>query len=224
MPRDLPPLAALRAFEAAARHRHYSDAARELGLTASAVSHQIKRLEENLGAALFERHEGGMRLTAFGRRYLGPVQGTLYELAAVTGALRREVAEGPVLLVAPESFAAAWLASRRAALARDLPLVELQLRSRVGRGERADLEVRLGQGRWDRLCSAELQSLPGGRGYHLVWHRGCRESAAALALREWLLAQGEAVRPPAPAFSETRSPLRPCERTPVPRVTAPLSL
>lgn len=220
MVRDLPPLAALRAFEAAARHRHFSDAARELGLTASAVSHQIKRLEENLGAPLFERRSGGMWLTPFGRRYLEPVCGALEALAAASSALRRETAGGPALLAAPEGFLKGWLAPRRAALARDLPQVELAVCSRVGPGRRADLEVRAGQGDWERLCSAELQPLPDGRGYHLIWQRGRRESAAVLALREWLLAQAG----PAADVSETRSPLRPCESRPAPRATAPLSL
>lgn len=224
MVRDLPPLAALRAFEAASRHPRFTDAARELGLTASAVSHQIKRLEENLGSALFERRVGGMRLTPVGRRYLEPVREALDKLAVVSASLRRETAEGRLLLLAPEGFVKTWLAPRRAALARDLPLVALTVCGRLGRGESADLEVRLGQGHWERLCSAELQPLAGGRGHHLVWHRGRHETAAALALREWLLAQAGAVPAAVPSVSGTRSPLRQCETRPAPPVTAPLSL
>ncbi len=64
--RRLPPLAAVRVFEAAARHLNYTAAAAELGMTQAAVSYQVKLLEERLGLALFRREGRGVRLTAAG--------------------------------------------------------------------------------------------------------------------------------------------------------------
>src|SRR5690606_27251488 len=66
--RRLPPLVALRAFEAAARHQSFRAAADELAVTATAVSHQIRQLERRLGVALFERQARGVVLTMEGRR------------------------------------------------------------------------------------------------------------------------------------------------------------
>lgn len=231
MGRNLPPLAALCAFEAAARHPRFTAAAKELGLTASAVSHQIKRLEEHLGGSLFDRGGDMVRLTPLGRRYLLPVRAALDAIALASGEVRREVAGGRVLLTAPAAFVEGWLAAQRPALESELPQVVLAVVPKAAPGERADLEVRLGPGDWDRLCSAELQPLAGGRGYYLVWHRGGRDSAAAMALREWLLARaaagpaaGSAAGSLAGPISETRSLPRHCARHPAPRSTAPSSL
>jgi LysR family glycine cleavage system transcriptional activator len=65
---DLPPLTAIRVFEAAARHENFSRAAEELAMSQAAVSYQMKVLEERLGVALFARHARGMTLTDLGRR------------------------------------------------------------------------------------------------------------------------------------------------------------
>ena len=65
----LPPFAALRAFHAAAVHGRFRDAAESLGVTESAISHRIRRLEDFLRTALFDRSGSGVRLTAAGRRY-----------------------------------------------------------------------------------------------------------------------------------------------------------
>ena len=70
--RRLPPLAAIRAFEAAARTENFTAAAAELGMTQAAVSYQVKSLEERLGAPLFVREKGRARLTALGQRLLPP--------------------------------------------------------------------------------------------------------------------------------------------------------
>ena len=68
--RRLPPLAAIRAFEAAARTENFTAAAAELGMTQAAVSYQVKSLEERLGAPLFVREKGRARLTPLGQRLL----------------------------------------------------------------------------------------------------------------------------------------------------------
>ena len=70
MSRRLPPFAAIRAFEAAARNESFTAAAAELGLTQAAVSYQVKALEERLGAPLFVRERGRARLTPLGQRLL----------------------------------------------------------------------------------------------------------------------------------------------------------
>jgi LysR family glycine cleavage system transcriptional activator len=64
--RDLPPLATLRAFEAAARHLSFRNAAAELGVTPTAISHQVRLLEESLGHAMFVRHVRRVSLTPAG--------------------------------------------------------------------------------------------------------------------------------------------------------------
>ena len=71
--RRLPPLSAIRVFEAAARHEHFTAAADELGMTQAAVSYQIRALEDRVGAKLFSRSKGRVRLTDTGRRLLGPL-------------------------------------------------------------------------------------------------------------------------------------------------------
>ena len=68
--RRLPPLSAIRVFEAAARHEHFTLAADELGMTQAAVSYQIRSLEERVGVKLFERGKGRVRLSDAGRRLL----------------------------------------------------------------------------------------------------------------------------------------------------------
>src|SRR5260221_11813696 len=77
----LPPLHALRAFEAAARHLSFARAAAELNLTPSAISHQIRHLEESLGRRLFERRPRGLELTALGKIYFPLVRNAFQQLA-----------------------------------------------------------------------------------------------------------------------------------------------
>ena len=71
--RRMPPLSAVRVFEAAARHEHFTAAADELGMTQAAVSYQIRALEERVGVKLFERSKGRVKLTDAGRRLLSPL-------------------------------------------------------------------------------------------------------------------------------------------------------
>src|SRR5215218_9741517 len=94
--RRLPPLAAVRVFEAAARLENFTSAANELGMTQAAVSYQVKLLEERLGAALFVREKGRARLTGLGLRLLpqltkasNPIEGAFAELRKENGALLR---------------------------------------------------------------------------------------------------------------------------------------
>jgi DNA-binding transcriptional LysR family regulator len=88
MSRLLPPLNALRAFEAAARHLSFREAAAELHVTSGAVSLHIKKLEETLGAKLFERRARSVMLTEIGQRYFRPVRTAFRILKDATAELR----------------------------------------------------------------------------------------------------------------------------------------
>ena len=88
---SIPPISNLLAFEAVARRRSFSMAGSELHLTASAISHQIARLESDLGVRLFERSAHGVRLSLAGEQYLERVAGALSAISAATEDLRQGV-------------------------------------------------------------------------------------------------------------------------------------
>src|SRR3979490_1532930 len=108
----LPPLETLRVFEVACRHGSYSEAARELHVTHSAVSQRIRQLEVELGVTLFERQGNRMVLTPSGVRLLAGVNRAFSELSAALGGIktRRTDAEVTVSLLAV--MAARWLVPR----------------------------------------------------------------------------------------------------------------
>ena len=110
MQRRLPPLNALHAFEAAARHESFSRAAKELHVTHAAVSHQIRALEKWLGAPLFERTARSVRLNERGRSYFPLVQGIFDQLHAGTATLLTASRDEPLIVTAPPAFAVLWLA------------------------------------------------------------------------------------------------------------------
>lgn len=106
------PLNALRTFEAAARLRSFKQAAAELNVTPTAVSHQVRSLERHLGVALFERGAGGVRITAPGNRLLDAVHGALLDIGQAIDALRPRRSGGTVTVTTTHSFAALWLVPR----------------------------------------------------------------------------------------------------------------
>jgi LysR family glycine cleavage system transcriptional activator len=106
------PLNSLRAFESAARQRSFSKAADELCVTHSAVSHQIKQLEEHLGTALFVRSNRGVRLTGAGETLLPVVGETFDRVAATLDGLISPARGGALKLTTTPSFAAKWLVPR----------------------------------------------------------------------------------------------------------------
>lgn len=120
------PLPALRVFEAASRNRSFRQAAAELHLSPSAVSHAIRRLEQSLGAALFERDGRAMHLTAAGETLMRHVSRGFAELQAGVAAVG---AGGPLLfrLHCAPSFAAQWLAPRLPRLLAQHPSLEVRL-------------------------------------------------------------------------------------------------
>jgi LysR family glycine cleavage system transcriptional activator len=109
----LPPLNSLRCFEAAARHRNFTAAAKELGVTQAAVSKQIKNLEEHLGLPLFNRSNGRMQLTREAERLFHSTSVALTEIETTVAQLRRKRSGNDHLTIATTlAFANFWLMPR----------------------------------------------------------------------------------------------------------------
>lgn len=123
----LPPLACLRTFEAAARHRNFTQAGAELSLTQSAVSRQVKRLEDDLGRPLFERGHDGLRLTPAGEQYFRVVQRLLRELRDESARLRRRGDDRQLTLASSPTIASIWLARQLPDFQRAHPEVEIRI-------------------------------------------------------------------------------------------------
>lgn len=111
MGRKLPPFAAVRAFEAAARHLSYTKAADELCLSPSAVSHQVRALEEFLDTKLFERRSNKMQLTQTGKAYSGKMTSLLDTFEASTSDIA-DTANQTLRVLCTPGFAARWLVPR----------------------------------------------------------------------------------------------------------------
>ena len=132
MSHDLPPLNALRAFEAAARLNSISQAADELHVTHGAVSRQVRLLEEHLGVALFSKEGRGLKLTDAGIR-LRDVSAELFgRLRSTCAELQQGQADAPFVLACPGSLLARWFIPRLDRLNRELPELRLQLSASEG--------------------------------------------------------------------------------------------
>ena len=112
MPALIPPFNALRAFEAAARHLSFSRAAAELNVTASALSHQVKGLEDFLGLKLFHRRSRGIELTDAGRLLYPGLSGGFAQIRQAVAGLARASQDRVLVISAPPGFTAKWLAPR----------------------------------------------------------------------------------------------------------------
>lgn len=112
MNRRLPPFPAIRAFEAAARHMSFVKAADELCVTPSAISHQIKSLEEFLGHNVFAREGNRLELTGIGRSYLNQLTEILDALDRASAAATSRGKRGPLRVIVSPSFGARWLMPR----------------------------------------------------------------------------------------------------------------
>jgi len=110
--RKLPPLATLRAFEAAARHRSFKRAAAELGVTPTAISHQIRLLEDICGQELFRRRPRPLALTAAGERLYPVLRHGFDAFASALGSLSEDPQQGPLRVTTPNAFASHWLVPR----------------------------------------------------------------------------------------------------------------
>ena len=111
MGRKFPPFAAVRAFESAARHKSFKNAAEELCLSPSAISHQIRALESYLDTALFERNGNAIELTLTGRGYAGKLTGLLDAFDETTRSIS-QAGQRPFRVLCTPGFAARWLVPR----------------------------------------------------------------------------------------------------------------
>ncbi len=157
--RRLPPLAAIRAFEAAARTENFTAAAAELGMTQAAVSYQVKSLEERMGAPLFVREKGRVRLTALGIRLL-PALSTAFDTIEAAFASHREEDESLLTITTTHTFANTWLAWRLGAFQVDHPDLAVRMTTSNElvdmRSGDADVAIRAGRGDWEGLDHHEL--------------------------------------------------------------------
>lgn len=200
-------LAALAAFESAARHQNFAHAAAELNLTASAVSHHVRKLEAQLDVALFQRHARGVLLTPEGRMLADAAAGALGDLDSVIGTLRAARDTQRVRITCLPSLATSWLMPRLAGFTAQHPAVRVSIDAdrSLARFEEGgpDLGIRYGLGRYpgltthflmdDAMFPAAAPTLPG-----LAGVRGPADVAALPLIgdismqgwREWLRAAG----------------------------------
>lgn len=152
--RRLPPLAAVKVFEAAARHENFTLAAAELGMTQAAVSYQIRLLEERLGVPLFLRSKRRVTLTDAGRRVAAPVSAALDGISEAFSGLVDED-EGVLSINTAQTFASTWLAPRLGTFQLERP--ELAVRVATDHvvidfaTNEADIAIRIGHGPWPGL-------------------------------------------------------------------------
>jgi LysR family glycine cleavage system transcriptional activator len=158
--RKLPPLLALRAFEAAARHLSFKRAADELCVTPTAVSHQIRLLEDFCGQPLFRRRPSPLALTVAGERLFPVVRDGFDAFAAAAASLSATAARAPLRLTAPDAFAGRWLVRRLPAWRKAHPDVPLEIigTNRVLdlRADEADVAIRYSARMPEQLAGCEL--------------------------------------------------------------------
>lgn len=157
--RQLPPLPAIRVFEAAARHENFTAAAAELGLTQAAVSYQIRVLEERLGTQLFRRAKQRVALTDAGRRVAVDVSRAFDMLDASFAQLRGEN-DAMLTVSTSTTFASTWFAGRLGAFQMANPAMAVRLIAADGLADFAaddvDVAVRSGLGHWPGLVAERL--------------------------------------------------------------------
>ena len=165
MLRRLPPLNALKAFEAAARHESFTRAAEELCVTQGAVSHQVKALEAELGVKLFSRERQRLIITEAGRTYLTVLRDAFDRIAVGTDRLIQRQNSSVLTVSTSPDFAAKWLVHRLGRFAEAYPDIDLRVSATLHHvdfaREDVDLAVRHGDGNWPghdvvRLSSEQL--------------------------------------------------------------------
>ncbi|MBY4947255.1 transcriptional regulator GcvA [Cupriavidus respiraculi] len=185
-PRAMPPLNALRAFEAAARHLSVKRAADELCVTAGAVSQMLKALESHLGVKLFERANRGIYLTEAGQSYLPPVRNAFRLITEATGRLAVPSDTGMLTVSATPFFAAAWLVPRLQSFHDTHPGIDLHVATSTALADFSrdgvHVAIRHGLGRYpglrsERIVAVEIVPVAAPA---LVARLGMPASAAAL--------------------------------------------
>jgi LysR family glycine cleavage system transcriptional activator len=158
--RRLPPLAALRAFEAAARHSSFKRAAEELHVTPTAISHQIRQLEQTIGTPLFERRTRQVVLTPEGHVLLPVLTDGFDAFARTIEGLTRKNRRTTVTLSATPGLTAKWLVPRIGDLRRKRPDIDLTLLATLEvvdvKSGVADLALRYGPGSYPDLIAERL--------------------------------------------------------------------
>jgi LysR family transcriptional regulator, glycine cleavage system transcriptional activator len=158
----LPSLSGLRAFEAAARHLSFTAAAHELHVTQTAISHQIRRLEEQLGRRLFERRNRSLTLTRDAEAYLPAVRGAFEDLRLATARLQRSGNDDMLTVSTTASLAAKWLITRVAAFQDAHRGIEVRITTSSQlvdfRRDQVDMAVRYGRGSWPGLRAEWLMA------------------------------------------------------------------
>ncbi len=163
MARRLPPLNALRAFEAAGRHLSFTRAAAELHVTHAAISHQVRALEQRLGVPLFHRMTRAVKLTDAGRTLLPAMTEALDGMAEAVRRLGANDREGSLTVSLTPAFAARWLVPRLGRFQTAHPEIDVRLAPSYqlvdfARDE-VDLAVRYGHGRWPGVKAERLLAL-----------------------------------------------------------------
>jgi LysR family glycine cleavage system transcriptional activator len=162
MLRRLPPLNALKAFEAAARHESFTRAAEELCVTQGAVSHQVKALEAELGTKLFNRERQRLVITESGREYLTVLRDAFDRIAVGTERLVQRQSAGVLTVSTSPDFAAKWLVHRLGRFAEAHPSIDLRISATMHHvdfaREDVDIAVRHGDGNWAGLDVTRLTS------------------------------------------------------------------
>ncbi|NJD30698.1 MAG: transcriptional regulator GcvA [Gammaproteobacteria bacterium] len=160
MPRSLPPLTALRTFEAAARLGSFTRAARELHVTPAAVSHQIRGLEEYLGVTLFRRTTRKLVLTEQAMAAADSLRAAFDRIGQGVDQLRSSGRSGTLSVSATPSFAARWLVSRLGRFQKQHPLIQLTVKASASPvdfdQDEVDVAVRIGRGGFEGVVSVPL--------------------------------------------------------------------
>ena len=160
--RFLPPMSLLCAFEAAARHQSFTAAAAELHLTQSAVSRQIRALEDRLGAELFVRERQTVRLSPAGQAYAEDIRGALMRISSATVGFRANPQGGSLNLAILPTFGTRWLAPRLPQFFDQHPGITINLTTRLSQfdfqWEAVDAAIHFGPQHWPGAELALLMS------------------------------------------------------------------
>jgi LysR family transcriptional regulator, glycine cleavage system transcriptional activator len=158
----LPSLNGLRAFEAAARHLSFTQAASELNVTQTAISHQIRRLEEELGIRLFIRKNRALALTPEAREYLPGIRAAFNDLRLATDRLLRKDADNVLTISTLASLAAKWLLPRLSAFQEAHADIDVRITTSTGlvdfRSGDVDAAIRYGRGHWNGIRAEWLMA------------------------------------------------------------------
>lgn len=157
---NIPPLRALKAFEASARHLSFTKAAEELFVTQAAISHQIKSLEDKIGVRLFKRFNRSLQLTTEGQVYLLAILEALEKLEKSSRQLVNRNAKGMLNLSLLPSFATKWMAKRIWRFQDQFPDIEVSISAFEWladfKKENIDVAIRWGKGGWNDAYSELL--------------------------------------------------------------------